>query len=271
MPADKAVCCARFEGAWKVIKKESLDHTTGEGMPKDVIEWYKTNLDFNVPGGKLNRGMSVVDTADVIKGTRLMNDEYPKGAVLGWGIELLQAFFFVLDDMMDSSIACRGQPCWYRVPKAGQIAINDSFMLEATIYYLKKHFQMMFQTETGQLINLITAPEDEVDLSKFSLKKHSLIVIYKIAYYSFYLPVAFATYIFHYFQVQDDFLGTPKQIGKIGTDIFDNKCSWCVNTALVVCTPEQRLVLDGRKVLREEYVEEEASKSFLDKIYKRTK
>jgi farnesyl diphosphate synthase len=56
-----------------------------------------------------------------------------------------------------------------------------------------------------------------------------------------------------YFQVQDDFLdysGTPEQIGKIGTDILDNKCSWCVNTALKLATPEQRKVLDenyGRK------------------------
>jgi farnesyl diphosphate synthase len=56
-----------------------------------------------------------------------------------------------------------------------------------------------------------------------------------------------------YFQVQDDFLdfaGTPEQIGKIGTDIIDNKCSWCVNTALALATPEQRAVLDanyGRK------------------------
>ena len=88
--------------------------------------------------------------------------------------------------MMDSSITRRGQPCWYRVPKVGQIAINDSFMLEAAIYYLlKKHFrgesyyvdvlelflETTFQTEMGQLIDLITAPEDEVDLSKFSLKK----------------------------------------------------------------------------------------------------
>ncbi len=87
---------------------------------------------------------------------------------------------------MDSSITRRGQPCWYRVPKVGQIAINDSFMLEAAIYYLlKKHFrgesyyvdilelflETTFQTEMGQLIDLITAPEDEVDLSKFSLKK----------------------------------------------------------------------------------------------------
>jgi hypothetical protein len=28
-----------------------------------------------------------------------------------------------------------------------------------------------FQTELGQLIDLITAPEDDVDLSKFSLEK----------------------------------------------------------------------------------------------------
>jgi len=56
-----------------------------------------------------------------------------------------------------------------------------------------------------------------------------------------------------YFQIQDDFLdyaGTPEQIGKIGTDIVDNKCSWCVNVALAVATSEQRAVLDanyGRK------------------------
>jgi len=31
--------------------------------------------------------------------------------------------------------------------------------------------QVTFQTELGQLIDLITAPEDSVDLSKFSLEK----------------------------------------------------------------------------------------------------
>lgn len=104
--------------------------------------------------------------------------------------------------------------------------------------------------------------------------RHRLIVIYKTAYYSFYLPVALAMYQCHipidynlassttdpyklaldillplgeYFQIQDDYLdysGTPEQIGKIGTDIIDNKCSWCINTALAVATPEQRAVLD---------------------------
>ena len=56
-----------------------------------------------------------------------------------------------------------------------------------------------------------------------------------------------------YFQIQDDYLdysGTPEQIGKIGTDIVDNKCSWVINTALSLATPAQRAVLDenyGRK------------------------
>lgn len=56
-----------------------------------------------------------------------------------------------------------------------------------------------------------------------------------------------------YFQIQDDFLdfsATPEVLGKIGTDIVDNKCSWCINKALELCTPEQRLILErnyGRK------------------------
>lgn len=207
----------------------------------------------------------------------------------------LQAFFLVSDDIMDSSITRRGQPCWYRQPSIGMIAINDAFMLESAIYHLiKVHFrsesfyvdlvdlfhETTYQTEMGQLIDLITAPEDKVDLNKFSLERHSLIVIYKTAYYSFYLPVACAmllsripeSYAVHstiirpydvaqsiliplgeYFQIQDDFLdfaGTPEQIGKIGTDILDNKCSWVINTALKVANPDQRKILDenyGRK------------------------
>lgn len=61
-----------------------------------------------------------------------------------------------------------------------------------------------------------------------------------------------------YFQIQDDFLdysGTPEQIGKIGTDIIDNKCSWCINTALAAATLAQRKVLDenyGQKDAKKE-------------------
>ncbi|CCM04365.1 uncharacterized protein FIBRA_06538 [Fibroporia radiculosa] len=352
----------KFEAVFSVLLDELVAHLASKNMPQVALDWYRRNLEYNVPGGKLNRGLSVVDTVEILKGRSLTDDEYFKAAVLGWCVELLQAFFLVSDDMMDSSITRRDQPCYYRLEGVNLIAVNDSFMLEMAIYYLiKKHFrpepyyinlvelfmEMTYETEIGQLIDLLTAPENHVDLNRFSLERHQLIVIHKTAYYSFYLPVAVAMYMCgiqpasaaagpdpyelaqsiliplgEYFQVQDDFLdyaGTPEQIGKIGTDIVDNKCSWCVNTALARATPAQRAVLDenyGRKdaacearikatyeeigirALYEEYEEaahkrimglietipvtskapagqavlrREVFKTFLDKIYKRSK
>lgn len=245
------------------------------------------SLNHNTMGGKYNRGMSVPDTASILLSRPLTSDEYYKTAMLGWMTELLQAFFLVSDDIMDSSITRRGSPCWYRQPNVGMIALNDAFMLEASIYLLlKQHYrshpsylgfielfhEVTFQTEIGQECDLLTAPEDVVDLSQFSIQKHSFIVIYKTAYYSFYLPVALALHYLdlatesnlkqahdiliplgEYFQIQDDYLdayGSPEVIGKVGTDILDNKCSWMINKALDLATPEQRHILDdcyGRK------------------------
>ncbi|ODV83720.1 hypothetical protein CANARDRAFT_29709 [[Candida] arabinofermentans NRRL YB-2248] len=295
---DKAIGKQKFNAVFPQLVEELEEILVGYGMPSDAIAWFKKNLNYNTPGGKLNRGLSVVDTYALLKGYKSYDDfddeEYKKTAILGWCIELLQAYFLVADDMMDRSITRRGQPCWYKVENVNEIAINDSFMLEGAIYIiLKKYFrqdkfyvdlldlfhEVTFQTELGQLLDLITAPEDHVDLSKFSLEKHSFIVIFKTAYYSFYLPVALAMFMAginddkdlkqaqdvliplgEYFQIQDDFLdcfGKPEDIGKIGTDILDNKCSWVVNTALKIATPAQRALLDanyGRKDAEKEKI-----------------
>lgn len=252
--------------------------------------------------------MSVVDTTQILLDRSLSDDEYFHSATLGWMTELLQAFFLVSDDIMDSSHTRRGNPCWYKKPAVGMIAINDAFMLESSIYILlAKHFRshpsyglfielfhtVTFQTEVGQLVDLLTAPEDHVDLSSFSLSKHSFIVIYKTAYYSFYLPVALALHYLQiatdlnlrqardiliplgeYFQVQDDYLdayGTPEAIGKIGTDIQDNKCSWIINQAIERASPEQRKVLDENYGHKNDDKEAQVKKVFaelkLDQVY----
>lgn len=282
---DKQLARTRFINEFDQLVKELTEILQGYKMPQEAIDWYTKSLQYNTPGGKLNRGLSVIDTYAILKGTtssELPDAEYKKVALLGWCIELLQAYFLVADDMMDQSKTRRGQPCWYLAEGVGNIAINDSFMLEGAIYILlKKHFrqdpyyvdlldvfhEVTFQTELGQLLDLVTADEEHVDLSKFSLDKHSFIVIFKTAYYSFYLPVALSMYVCgisdeknlkqvrdiliplgEYFQIQDDFLdcfGTPEQIGKIGTDIKDNKCSWVVNKALLKVTKEQREILDN--------------------------
>ncbi|KAG0749184.1 hypothetical protein G6F66_000397 [Rhizopus arrhizus] len=270
-----------FLSVFPTLRDEVLAELKKYNMPEDAYEWTKRNLEYNVPGGKLNRGISVVDTVRILKGDSVTEDDIFKATVLGWLIEFLQAFFLVSDDIMDASITRRGQPCWYKSSGVGMVAINDAFILESCIYiFLKKYFkgtdyyvelielfhEVTFQTELGQLCDLITAPEDHVDLSKFSVKKHQFIVIYKTAYYSFYLPVALAMHMVgvkneeafksahdiliplgEYFQVQDDYLdcyGAPEVIGKIGTDIMDNKCSWLINQALDKANTEQRKVLD---------------------------
>ena len=49
-----------------------------------------------------------------------------------------------------------------------------------------------------------------------------------------------------YYTHKDDFLdcyGDPAVIGKVGTDIEENKCSWLVVQALSHVTAEQRAVL----------------------------
>ncbi|KAH9986431.1 farnesyl diphosphate synthase [Russula vinacea] len=290
----KAAARKRFEAVYTIVRDDLLADFRKHNMPEEAIEYYRRSMDYNVPGGKLNRGLSVVDSAAILKGRELTEAEYFKAAVLGWSVEWLQAYFLVSDDIMDASITRRGQPCWYRVEGVGLMAVNDALLLEGAIFQMiRKHFrkdpyyvdlldlmhEVSYQTEMGQLVDLITAPEDRVDLSKFNLSRHRTIVLYKTAVYSFYLPVALALLVCgfpvekkndsdpdyyklaldillplgEYFQIQDDYLdyaGTPEQIGKIGTDILDNKCSWCINTALARANPSQRAILDanyGRK------------------------
>ena len=42
-----------------------------------------------------------------------------------------------------------------------------------------------------------------------------------------------------------DCYGAPEVIGKIGTDIMDNKCSWLINQALDRASSEQRALLEA--------------------------
>ncbi|XP_009599476.3 farnesyl pyrophosphate synthase-like [Nicotiana tomentosiformis] len=155
-------------------------------------------LDYNVPGGKLNRGLSVIDSYSLLNdGRELTSEEIFQASALGWCIEWLQAYFLVLDDIMDNSHTRRGQPCWYKLPKVGMIAVNDGILLRNHITrILKNHFrakpyyvdlldlfnEVEFQTASGQMIDLITTLVGEKDLSKYSLPIHRRIVQYKTAY-----------------------------------------------------------------------------------------
>ena len=160
-------------------------------------------------------------------------------------------------------------------------AINDALLLEASIYCLLKFYcreqpyylnllelflQSSYQTEIGQTLDLMTAPQGHVDLGRYTEKRYKSNVKYKTAFYSFYLPIVATMYMAgidgekehanalkilmemgKFFQVQDDYLdlfGDPSVTGKVGTDIQDNKCSWLVVQCLLLASPQQRRILE---------------------------
>ncbi|GBF93349.1 farnesyl diphosphate synthase [Raphidocelis subcapitata] len=308
-----------FLKVYNTLRDEVVDDALLKGQPADAQAWMRehgprTNppanqtartsklsapspplapppmLDYNVPGGKLNRGMAVYDVIAAIKGKdNLSLDEVFKANALGWCIELLQAFFLVADDIMDGSITRRGQPCWYKVPKVGMIACNDYILLECALYrVLRLHFadhgsyaplldlfhEVTYQTAHGQLLDLTTAPPaGAIDLARFTKDAYMRIITYKTAFYTFWLPVAcglllagearpealdlargICVDIGQYFQIQDDYLdcyGDPSVIGKVGTDIEDAKCCWMVCTALEEASDEQKEVIKANYGLKD--------------------
>ncbi|XP_020199494.1 farnesyl pyrophosphate synthase [Aegilops tauschii subsp. strangulata] len=270
---------AEFAEIYSRLKEEMLEDPAFE-FTDESLQWIERMLDYNVLGGKCNRGLSVIDSYKTLKGVDVLRKEETfLACTLGWCIEWLQAYFLVLDDIMDNSQTRRGQPCWFRVPQVGLIAVNDGIILRNHISrILQRHFrgkpyyvdlidlfnEVEFKTASGQLLDLITTHEGEKDLTKYNLNVHRRIVQYKTAYYSFYLPVACALLLSGenldnfgdvknilvemgtYFQVQDDYLdcfGDPESIGKIGTDIEDYKCSWLVVQALEHADESQKGIL----------------------------
>jgi len=53
-------------------------------------------MDYNAPGGKLNCGLSVVDSIAIHKVRELTDSEYFKAAVSGWAVEWVRLFLFPL-------------------------------------------------------------------------------------------------------------------------------------------------------------------------------
>ncbi|KAL8509577.1 hypothetical protein ACS0TY_016702 [Phlomoides rotata] len=242
---------AAFVEVYSVLKSELLNDLTFE-WTHDSRLWVHQMLDYNVPGGKLLRGLTVIECYKSLKeGEDDVFDASVLGCVLGWCIEWFRAGLLVLEDFMVDSHTRRGQACWFRVPKVGTIAVNDRIIhLTYVATILRKHFkrkpfyddlldlfnEVEFRTHSGQMLDLITTIGGQKDLSNYSLDLYRRIALYKTSYYSCYLPVACALLLAGenlekhvnvkdvlldmgiYFQVVDDYqdcYGDPKKTGKV--------------------------------------------------------
>ncbi|CAL1384786.1 unnamed protein product [Linum trigynum] len=272
---------SKFMEVYSILKTQIFEDPAFE-FDSASRQWVDSVMDYNIPKGKLVRGLSVLGCYKTLReGQELTEDEVFLACVLGWCIEWFQGCALIIDDIVDRSHMRRGQPCWHTLPGVGMIAVNDALVLRNHIgrmlklYFRKKPYyvdlvelfnEVEFQSISGQMIDLITT--NDKDLAKYSLTLYNRITEYKSAYYSLYLPVACALIlageniedhsnvkgilveITAYFQIQNDYLdcyGDPKVTGKVGTDIEDRKCSWLVVKALELANEEQK------KLLQENY------------------
>lgn len=121
-----------FMSCFDIISRDLIDDLELYRLPKDGQEWLKAMIQETIPGGKMNRGLTVASSLASILKRNLTKAEQFDADALGWCIEMvfiyidflgnpqchlylqLQAFFLIQDDIMDSSITRRGQPCWYK-------------------------------------------------------------------------------------------------------------------------------------------------------------
>ena len=229
------------------------------GIPEEAREWIVECINYNLPGGKQNRACAFLHSYH----TLLSQEHHTRTAAneaflccMAWGIELLQAFFLIADDLMDHAVMRRGRKCWHRDPAIGLTALNDVLFLQTVLYCLlddlilehcthsnkeksyavQKLFQeVTLKTEAGQFFDLKTLPPDQpsINMDIYTWERVHRIATLKTAYYSFYLPVALACILLDkeqaleeveaallplgvFFQAQDDYLDVYGEVEKIG-------------------------------------------------------
>ncbi|KAD3067240.1 hypothetical protein E3N88_35120 [Mikania micrantha] len=131
---------SKFMQVYDSIKADLL-HDPSFQYDDDSRQWVDQMIDYNVLGGKMFRGLSVLESYQLLKTEKHTDDEVFLACVLGWCIEWLQASFLVHDDIMDGSHIRRGHSCWFRLPEVGMVAVNDAVVLRNHVpRILKKHF-----------------------------------------------------------------------------------------------------------------------------------
>ncbi|XP_018496993.2 farnesyl pyrophosphate synthase-like [Galendromus occidentalis] len=245
-------------------------HDARTSSMKLLIEWLDKVVQYNVPHGKLLRLLQVIQTFESVSPGPVSEVDLENASVLGWVVEMFQAHYLILDDIMDKSITRRNRKCWYLLEEVGLKAINDAILLEAAslkvirdvfrthksyLHIVELLHEVNYRTCQGQCLDLLSEKKGVYDEEHYKS-----IVELKTSCYTFTLPIRLGMYladicdpemhraaevialqIGHIFQAQDDFLDCyGDQSGKLGTDITDGKCSWLLVRALQKASPQQK-------------------------------
>jgi len=230
-------------------------------------------IDHTVMGGKFMRSALCLDTYSALN-LSASNKDLQMAAKMAVVIELMQAFFLTLDDMMDESVLRRGRPCWHTLPSIGLNAINDGLVLDCALDLVisetmsghpncsaMKDLVQMTKRKTvmGQMLDCTTC-----GIADLNWTRYVSIVEHKTSQYTFVLPIRMALLLSdhwchlnqvdrmanrlgYFFQAQDDYLdcfGANDEMGKLGTDIKDGKCTW------ITCALSEKLSVNSSDMVQ---------------------
>ena len=104
-----------------------------------LSEHFSSLANYTIPGGKMNRGLSVPQSYQL-----LVHQPDPADMelanVLGWSVEILQAFYLVADDIMDGSVT-RQENEIFSQPSDVNYFQERKAVLASTIWHWPVSFQ----------------------------------------------------------------------------------------------------------------------------------
>ncbi|RNF25816.1 farnesyl pyrophosphate synthase [Trypanosoma conorhini] len=134
--------------------------------------------------------------------------------------------------------------------------LKDLFCLFHRVDYstaIGQFYDVTSMCDSNKLDPEVAQPRT-TDFAEFTLANYKRVVKYKTAFYTYLLPLVMGLFVSggtpsvdmslvervamvmgEFFQAQDDFMDCftpPEQLGKVGTDIEDAKCSWLAVTFL---------------------------------------
>ncbi|GIX88204.1 farnesyl diphosphate synthase 2 [Caerostris extrusa] len=178
---------------------------------EDALKWCAKVFDYNVKNGKKIRGIALLKAycsyafnMDDDTWNKWDSNGWTSAVILAWCVELLQAYFIVLDDIMDQSVYeeenyAGTKKCEYISPDVGLCAINDGLLLQCGVYkLLEKHFagsecynnvlheflQITHKTVYGQCLDMLFNPINQKPrYEKFTFDNYQTLVEYKTSNY----------------------------------------------------------------------------------------
>lgn len=201
------------------------------------LDKLKTILDYNVGNGKMMRFKFFEHLLSSL------SINYDKDLlVLGYAVELLQAGFLIIDDIMDNSEYRRGNVCHYKV--RGMLALRDGRYLVSLATEIMRTVDPFIGTDTVYITCIGQALDSmRKSVEDYTFKLYKLICETKTSMYTFYLPLflgykcmkideppklkEFSVLCGYVFQMYDDYLNFfPDESKKTGNDLEEGKLTY---------------------------------------------